>query len=357
MKIGIITQPLIANYGGTLQNFALHQVLKLLGHDPITIDYIQAPISYFRYVLSLCKSMALFFIPNKRRPFTIRHIPKRNAIMEAFVRKHIAVTRQVSSYTPDLIKEYGLEAIITGSDQVWRPRYNRFLEDMFLRFAKDARIKKVVYAASFGVDFWEYTDEQTVACKKWIQQLDSVSVREASGIDLCKRYFNVEAIEVLDPTLLLDKEDYENVCKDVPKEEKSFVASYILDFTPEKERFICKMAAEKGLSVRIFSAGKDMKWSVEEWLSMFRDADYIVTDSFHGTVFSIIFNKSFISIGNPSRGMSRFYSLLDKFGLQQCLLAEDNLEDGMLRDVDWEYTNRIRNEWKMQAFDFLNHSL
>lgn len=207
------------------------------------------------------------------------------------------------------------------------------------------------------MDYWEFTDEQTVACKKWIQQLDSVSVREASGIGLCKRYFNVDAKEMLDPTLLLDKEDYENVCKDVPKEEKSFVASYILDITPEKERFIRKIADEKGLTVKIFGADKKMKWSVEEWLSMFRDADYIVTDSFHGTVFSIIFNKSFISIGNPKRGISRFNSLLDKFGLQQCLLLEGNLEHGMLRDVDWTNTNRIRNEWKMQAFEFLNHSL
>lgn len=136
MKIGIVTQQLIGNYGGTLQNFALQQVLKRLGHDPITIDFIQPPISYFRYLLSICKSMVLFLIPNKRRPFARRLIPKRYAIMDSFVKKHIAVTRQVSSYTPDLIKEYGLEAMITGSDQVWRPRYNRILEDMFLRFLR-----------------------------------------------------------------------------------------------------------------------------------------------------------------------------------------------------------------------------
>lgn len=361
MRIGIVTQPLIANYGGTLQNFALQQVLKKLGHTPITIDFIPAPVSHFRYLCFLCKNLILYFIPGRKSNFHKRHIPKRNAVMDVFVKQHISTTRQVSEYNLKLIKEYDINAIVVGSDQVWRPMYNNFynhnIEDMFLRFAKNANIKKIAYAASFGVDFWEFSKAQTKKCKQLAQQLDAVSVREASGIDLCKQHLNIDAVEMLDPTLLLDADDYKQVCKTIPTPEKPFLLSYVLDMNPEKEAFIRNIASKKGLEVKIFGADANMTLSIEEWLAMYRDADFVVTDSFHGTVFSIIFNKPFISIGNKYRGLSRFQSLLGKFNLSDRLVLEDSLEIDTTAEINWQKVNQLRDEWKEKSHNFITEDL
>lgn len=124
----------------------------------------------------------------------------------------------VNDFTPDLTQKYGLDAYVVGSDQVWRPAFNLGprLGNMFLDFAGDD-VKKISYAASFGCKEWEYTEEQERMCGKLAKRFDAISVREASGVDLCKEHFGVDATLVLDPTLLLNKEDYGKVCHDVPK--------------------------------------------------------------------------------------------------------------------------------------------
>lgn len=350
MKIGIVTQPLLANYGGILQNYALQLVLKRMGHEAITIDYIpKLPI--YRYLLSYAKTLVLFFIPGKRRSFTPLKL-QRSLVLAPFVNKYINKTHIVYKYLSSLVSEYALEGVISGSDQVWRPMFNFYLEDMFLHFVQ-TDVRKIAYAASFGVDNWEYTEKQTRNCSKLAKRFDAISVREDSGVTLCKRYLHVNAVEVLDPTLLLDKEDYENICTETPVCTDAFLASYVLDMTPEKNDFIHKLAMERGLSVRIFSADREATLSIEEWLSMFRDASYIVTDSFHGTVFSIIFNKPFISIGNKERGYSRFQSLLGKFDLQNRLLTVDEFDRIVNDEIKWDEVNNLRKDWQKQSIDFL----
>lgn len=351
MKIGIVTQPLLANYGGILQNYALQQILKRMGHEPVTIDYIpKLPI--YRYLLSCVKTLALFFIPGKRRSFVPYPKYQRNTFITPFVDRYISKTRTVHKYSSSLISKYSIEMVISGSDQVWRPMYNFYLEDMFLHFVQ-TDVRKIAYAASFGVDNWEYTGKQTRCCSQLAKRFDAISVREDSGVSLCRRYLNVNAVEVLDPTLLLDREDYEVVCTEMPVCTDAFLASYVLDMTPEKNAFIHKLAMERGLSVRIFSADREATLSIEEWLSMFRDASYIVTDSFHGTVLSIIFNKPFISIGNKERGYSRFQSLLGKFDLQNRLLTVDEFDRIVNDEIKWDEVNDLRKDWQKCSIDFL----
>lgn len=103
----------------------------------------------------------------------------------------------------------GLDAIIVGSDQVWRPDYSSCQPNYFLDFLpKDSKIRRISNAASFGGDNWDWSTELTARCAKLLQLFDAVSVREASGVRLCKEHFNVGAVNVLDPTMLLDPEDY-----------------------------------------------------------------------------------------------------------------------------------------------------
>lgn len=144
---------------------------------------------------------------------------------------------------------------MVGSDQVWRPKYNEgCLEEMFFRFAKDIKCPKLSYAASFGTDVWEFDDTQTKSCKELISKFDLVSVREPSGIVLCKDKLSVDAVQVLDPTLLLEKQDDLNLIEGTPRLcDKHFLAAYILDLNKELKERIMRKAEELHLEPLILS--------------------------------------------------------------------------------------------------------
>ena len=136
-------------------------------------------------------------------------------------------------------KEGNYDAYVVGSDQCWRPRYNAFLSSMFLDFVKGEKTKRIAYAASFGTDQWEFTQEMTSICVPLAQKFDFVSVREDSGLKLCKEHLGVNAVHVLDPTLLLTKEDYTHLIKaENEPQSKGTLFNYILDPDAAKSAFI-----------------------------------------------------------------------------------------------------------------------
>ena len=356
MRIGIVTQLLSHNYGGILQNYALQQVLKRLGHEPITIDY-RPKVPLCRFMLSTLKSLVLLFLPGRRRKFVPwPKASERNELTASFIESHIAMTEKVIGYSNRLINRYHLDGVITGSDQVWRPCYNPYtLYDCYLRFVKGQRLR-VAYAASFGVDHWEYSPLQTARCKWLACRLDAVSVREQSGIALCASHLGIKAIETLDPTLLLSAHDYADLCVDVPKADYRFLAAYLLDMDDEKRRIVEHFASQQQLAVRYVSADQNISLRVEEWLALFRDATYVITDSFHGTVFSIINHKDFISIKNRDRGASRFESLLSKFGLESRLISRLD-EVSSLSPIDWNQVDELKQIGQATSLNFLKDSL
>ena len=206
-----------------------------------------------------------------------------------------------------IVKEYELDALIVGSDQVWRPRYNvRTLPDMFLRFAHSFKGRKIAYAASFGVNNWEFSKGQTSLCATLVKQFDAIS-------DLCEKYLGVNAISVLDPTLLLAKDEYAKLCEEIPICNERFLAVYVLDPKKDVEDIIKEEAKKRGLAIKYFSADRNANLKVEEWLAIFRDASFVVTDSFHGTIFSIIFEKEFRNVVNMKRGCARFVDIINKY--------------------------------------------
>ncbi len=362
MKIGIVTQPLLGNYGGILQNYALQQILRRLGHSPQTIDYIMHNSSYryFRHTLKYKLRKLLKKVPVGQQPPT--RLRLRNSTMECFIQKHIATTQSITRYESDLIKQYGFEAIVVGSDQVWRPKYNNYLEDMFLRFAQHCAVQRVAYAASFGVDKWEYSFGQTRRCRKLASLFDAVSVRERSGEKLCSQRLNISATTVLDPTLLLTAADYGELCKDIPADNESVLAAYFLKAHNKKriennQRFVENMAAMRNLKVKSFTADTAEALSVEEWLATFRDAKMIVTESFHGTVFSILNHREFLTLGNASRGLARLNTLLGALGLENRLVSPDNLDLQTLPAIDWNDVDQRLNQLREHSIRFLQDAL
>ena len=239
-----------------------------------------------------------------------------------------------------------------------------------MNFTDSCPVKRIAYAASFGVDNWEFSDLETKRCKKLVKSFDAVSVREFSGIELCRRYLDVDACQVLDPTMLLDECDYIHL---VEKESEGKSAGsllfYILDPEQSKLDYIAKVAVSLNLvpfsvmpelqvgAKTIVDIDRCVFPSVTKWLRGFMDAEFVVCDSFHGAVFSIIFNKKFVVLGNEKRGMARFYSLLKMYGLEERLITDWSNFDIVTKSIDWDSVNRIREERKNFSMEFLLNSL
>lgn len=316
MKITIVTQALLNNYGGILQNYALQRILKQLGHEPITFDFRQK--NHYESLIKVLPRRILYsimkvFLGKKIKALSIPRYQKRARSMDIFVKENISLTKRVKKYETKSVEDCNADVVLVGSDQVWRPKYNYFLEDMFLRFVNNLPVKRVSYAASFGVDEWEYSLEQTKACSALARKFNAISVREESGVKLCKEHLGVNATWVLDPTLLLRKEDYLKLCQEVPVNSSHFMAVYVLNLNDSVKAIYESVAKEKNLEVKYFAADANASISIPEWLAMFRDASYVVTDSFHGTAFSILFEKEFKCFYNETRGAARFESLLNLY--------------------------------------------
>lgn len=357
MRIGIVTQPLEMNYGGILQNWALQQVLKNLGHEPITIDAYQrysTPHITVNYLQALVGRLI-----GKKVDFPKRYKGAlRNELTGKFIEENITKTKVMWDYKRSVVKRYRLDALLVGSDQVWRVKYNaRHIEDMYLRFVGGLPLRRVAYAASFGVDEWEYTPEQTSACAPLAQQFDAISVRESSGSRLCREYLGVDAQQVLDPTLLIDADCYEKIIEPNWNVGQPYLAVYCLDINPQKQAFFNRIASERGLETRFFSAGWGARLTVNQWLAMLKNATMVLTDSFHGTVFSILFGKDFYTFCNPQRGNTRIIGLLKQLGLGHRQLSDTEPIEPHEQTINWQDVRSRLDERRNDSLAFLKKNL
>lgn len=302
MRIGIVTQPLTANYGCLLQNYALQRVLREMGHDPVTLDYL--PVTGFRwYLKSLMRRVFM------RAPY-LPLLPKRPPLFDAFVKEHIATVPAGRRYRKALLDKYKIDAVIVGSDQVWRQFYNPgTLPDMFFSFAGPFSGLRIAYAASFGTDTWDADEKTKEKCRDLVKHFKAISVREPSGIRICREELGVEASLAPDPTRMLSKADYLSLCQSVPVAKEPYIAAYILDVNLNAERQMNQIAIDTGFPIRRCTSGRGATLTVEQWLALFRDAEEIVTDSFHGAFFAGLFGKKSIIIENEKRGRERFETL------------------------------------------------
>lgn len=357
MKVGIVTQPLYANYGGILQNYALQQVLKKMGHDPVTLDYMPS-LSFGRYLLYAGKTLVCAFSPSKRHPLKpYNHFLKRPESIDSFVSNNIETTQTVPDYTKRLLKKNRIEAVVVGSDQVWRYGYNsEHLDDMYLAFAKDYDCVKLAYAASFGVEKWTYSEKIANAARESIKQFKTVSVREDSAVDICREVLDVEAKTVLDPTLLLAAEDYLKLCEEPLPDEKPYLAAYVLDIKDEKNKYIEAVAAARGLAVKRMTV-TDSGCSIEEWLSTIKNASFVITDSYHGSLFSIIFEKQFLTFVNRKRGADRFSTLFRRLNIMDRLIESPSASPVIDALIDYPSLRPVLDSLRDNSLLFLKENL
>lgn len=353
MRISILTQPLHINYGGTLQAYALQVVLKKMGHEVETINYVWKDSSDFKKILSFYKKKFLnrspkYFFFNKE----LQYISRYHA---SFISKSINLSKKIenSVLLSKYFEEKKFDVVIVGSDQVWRRDYSPKIENFFLDFLENNnQIKKIAYAASFGLELWQFSKNEDILIKNLMKKFNYISVREDSAVDLCKKFLNLDVGHVLDPTLLLTKNDYMKfVNSDV---ECGGVFSYILDNNEvimqkvegvckilNKKNFICMPKSHYKHKLLVDDLEDFVYPKIEEWITSFYKADYVITDSFHGTVFSIIFNKPFISLCNNERGAARFKSVLKIFNLEDRLIDTQQLIDMSIiaKPIDYDLIN------------------
>lgn len=384
MEILILTQPLHTNYGGLLQAYALQQILKGMGHDVVTDRLgVVRKLPLWNRALRFLYHAVQFCILKNYRYYPYRYLfvsfdkeskAKRSISINTvrFVNTHIdtidLLTRSNESVI-DAVRQF--DAIVVGSDQVWRATMSD-IPTYFLSFTKAINVKRIAYAASFGTDdLNEYSKMDMKIASESIKLFDAVSVREKSGVHLCRDYFKMDAVHVLDPTMLLSKDDYLKLIEEEDKPcSENILLTYVLDRTQEKNDIIqrvgealhltsCENGAVKYFSNVVESNVSECIYpSVSRWVAGFRDAQFVVTDSFHGTVFSIIFNKPFVAILNSKRGSSRFISLLSVLGLENRLISTTNdLLEEHLKPIDYTEVNKILNDWRYLSISFMERHL
>lgn len=378
MKIGILTQPLHLNYGGVLQAWALQQVLKQLGHTPeiIARSYNVPPLTVKRLswqITVTCWSIYDRHIRNNKRtkiynPFKRNYGRWFSGYCDyKFIKKYISRTKELYSDKEfiEWTASHQYEAYIVGSDQVWRQEYSPRIETYFLDFlSENDNRPRIAYAASFGKEKDFIESSKMSLCRMLLSRFKAISVRENTGVSIITDEFGRnDAVQVLDPTLLLDAEIYSSLIttKDTPS--YSYLTAYILDADEDKECLINDVSASKGLPVKkidIECRGVKMK-TVPQWLASFKNASFVVTDSFHGMVFSIIFNKQFIVYANPDRGLDRFVSLLGELGLKNRLIYSYsdycNHRDELTTPIDYNIVNNRLMVLRKQSVDWLKTAL
>lgn len=337
-----MTLPLASNYGGILQCYALQTVLERMGHEVVVLDRTFAAPSaglILRRCGSVLKCLVRRYIRGQKNiailsPWSNTYLVYKSkqvdcSVLLEFVGNYINTTSPLRSSEELLkcVRKSQIDCLIVGSDQVWREEYSPYLTDFFAGFLpEDDKMLKITYGASFGTSENPIPEQVLETCKRLSSRFDSISVREKSAVGLVKQYFGKHAELVLDPTLLLDADDYvierPKTARSVTTEHDTLV-SYVLDTDGQKAKIANDVACElglkesfMGLSPKKSDGSPDKMIPVQSWLDNFRNASFLVTDSFHGCVFSIINRKPFIAIVNHSRGADRFVSMLSQLGLE-----------------------------------------
>lgn len=375
MKLALMTLPLgNYNYGGILQCYALSNVLKGRGHEVIVLDRRTTRPAAVMRILSKVKQWIYVNIFRIKGRYFDKKVVYRN--FDDFINRHFCLsgpfytTKALAGY----FSEREFDAVIFGSDQIWRPSYMSDVTDYFGGFIPSGSdVKRIAYAASFGTDNWEYSNDETIRCRVLLKSFCGISVRESSGVKLCKDHLGAVARLLLDPVFLLDQDDYRALMSDEDRASARFaLSSFLLDMTEEKEcmRSLLSSALGGGSDMDISTAKYENKGkssgsfsypSFSTWIKAFDKGDFVFTDSYHGCVFAILFNRPFVVVANKDRGLSRFDSLLGMLGLKdRMIFSFDELESriGTLAGpVDFSHANAVLVEKKRQSLDFLFSNL
>lgn len=333
MKVGIITIHKINNYGSVFQAFALQNICEKLGHQAEIIDY-RFPNEFQRSVGVKSASVK---------------VSKKDKVLKylyalGLIKQHKGIANFVQHYQHLSSKEFfnpndlatdapQYDAYLTGSDQLWNPNYCSGDPSFFLEFAPEGK-KRVAYAASFGVS--SVGKEYAAKFSNYLKKYSDIGVRENSGVKLVEELTGRTDTEVvLDPTLLLNKEDWKKIAVPQRLVKEKYILCYYLNYSFDSFPYVDNLAkhVQKITGYKVVKVARPPKnfyepntehpvgASPEEFLALMRDAELVLTTSFHGTAFAVNFEKPLFSVvASRKSGDSRQMSLLNNVGLSDRVL-------------------------------------
>lgn len=366
-KVGIVTLNGYFNYGNRLQNYALQEVIEKLGFDCETIIN---KTNLQKQKSSVKKSSIDVFLEKnlKEKIDMINYKINKNKIKECnenrydifvkFSKKYINETSfSISTnYIPkDLKNRY--KYFMSGSDQVWNPNDSMVSEINFMTFAP--KYKRLTYAPSFGVS--KIPQQYKEDYKNWLDGIENISVREQEGAKIIKDLTGKDAIVVVDPTMLLTKEQWMSIAKKHDnKPNKKYLLTYFLGgISKEVNKKIKKIAKQNNLQVVNLATLKDKKYYAtgpSEFIDYINDASLFMTDSFHGCVFSVLLETPFIvcdRLGHTKEQnmSSRIETFLEKFQLQSRKF--DRVTDEILFEKNYIEANEILEIERKKSWHYL----
>lgn len=359
MEIKILTLPFNDNYGGVLQAAALQYYIRGLGYN----------VSHFKWipVQQLKKRLGwlLFYAKNRIFPrFLAKRMKGKACLFRSFINANITETQLC--FNPYKQSFSDNERWIVGSDQVWRFPNTMGADFWFLGFLpKSLRQRSFSYAASFGDSAWNLSEDWTSKVRDLSNDMQAVSLREKDALGLCKHYLGINSTHVPDPTLLLSAEDYETMAEksksNYPKDYcGDYISYYILDMTPEKQQYLQTLSIKLHMPLvnmmynPLMDSKLILKRPIEQWLDVIKNAKFMVTDSFHGCVFSIIYQTNFVVFNNKKRGASRFVSLLSTLKLENRMVNEtDSPTSEIISKESWEEVNALLEKLKKEGKTFI----
>lgn len=354
MNVKVITRHSPSNYGSLLQSIATVKTIEGLGHDCSIIDYQRPDERGLKGVLTQVNCKAGFGNPLKKLAYIAIRYPIEKFALVRFDRmrkKYLKMTSRCSSHVD--LKKISADAFITGSDQVWGPMMNGVYDSAyFLQFVgKDSR--KLAYAASFGKT--KFDESTVVAYRKMLSEYDKIAVREKSAVSLLEEWgLNNCLGQVLDPTLLLDMSQWTNLLikkNDFDKyKDLKYILVYQIHNDPKLSGYAKRLAKHTGMELlrvnpMLHQALRGGKFicspDLSEFLSLVANASCIVTDSFHGTCFSINFGKQFIEILPNNATGTRNQSILELTGLSDRILCDFNDYSLVDKVIDYSKVNEL----------------
>ena len=363
VKIGILTYHSGYNYGACLQAFALQTTLRKLGYENEVINFetdrfVTSREMFSRHPRRLKEVVKVL----SRLPYW-QSLHRREELFDNYTFDVLKSTRRYRTEQEVVDNVFGYDCIICGSDQIWNlsgadaPAANLLF---FLNFPKTQR--RVAYAASFGKRIKE-TSEREKEFLPWLRQFDAVSVRETSGVEYV-RSKGIDCTLALDPTMLLDKEDYDTICAPRMIEGK-YVLMFGWDTNSDLVKVAKQVAKELGMPVynivpppRAMFCGIPRKLDVGpcEFLSMIRHAEFVVTNSFHGTAFSTTFERPYVSVVT-GKADTRMESLLRQLGLSDHLVKKDEIDIRKMMSTDYSLVKEKKAVLRQPSLDFLKSAL
>lgn len=368
MKIGILTFHRAINYGAVLQCYALSETLKSFGHDVEVVDYRPDYVERHRQLFqsyNLCHTKGFTNLVKQSvlSALTLTSRKDANKRFDSFLNAYLVLSGIVKT-TKDFPSYY--DAIFFGSDQIWNPKICYGFDDLYWGQLPHDKTKMITYAASLG-------EPQALSEKDWLEiekrivAFDGLSVRELQLKDALESKLGIHSVCNIDPSLLLTKEKYEALVVD-PADEGKYVLAFSIVEIPEFIKFAKKVASELNCKLLLVSAHKtpslfykektikQITPTVGEFLGLIKHASCVVTTSFHGTAFSIIYNRPFYTAAHGKS--TRVYSLLSSIGLENRLVdMNEKCKDLKFEEIDYEGPLVKLSMLVRDAMSYLNNTI